>query len=121
MSYIQFAMEGLRHQLSQGAGGWSVEPGDRYTYYKLVDSVLPPATDNYGHERDFFDGIDTSLQSLASGFDAAGVKELAKIQNNVAEAAKDAEKDPGSAAEPLLAVIYSLSRLENQVRAGDQK
>ena len=41
MSYIQFAMEGLRHQLSQGAGGWSVEPGDRYTYYKLVDSVLP--------------------------------------------------------------------------------
>jgi len=34
MSYIQFAMEGLRHQLSQGAGGWSVEPGDRYTYYK---------------------------------------------------------------------------------------
>ncbi|PYX86715.1 MAG: GlcNAc-PI de-N-acetylase, partial [Acidobacteria bacterium] len=24
MSYIQFAMEGLRHQLSQGAAGWSV-------------------------------------------------------------------------------------------------
>ena len=62
MSYIQFAMEGLRHQLSQGAGGWTVEPGDRYTYYKLVDSVLPPATDKDGHEKDFFDGIDTSLQ-----------------------------------------------------------
>ena len=43
MSYIQFAMEGLRHQLSQGAGGWTVDPGDRYTYYKLVDSVLPPS------------------------------------------------------------------------------
>ena len=32
MSYIQFAMEGLRHQLSQGAGGWSVDPGDRFTF-----------------------------------------------------------------------------------------
>ena len=64
MSYIQFAMEGLRHQLSQGAGGWTVEPGDRYTYYKLVDSVLPPATDKDGHEKDFFDGIDTSLRDL---------------------------------------------------------
>src|SRR5262249_54246756 len=34
-SYIQFAMKGLKHQLSQGAGGWSVEPGDRFTFYKL--------------------------------------------------------------------------------------
>jgi LmbE family N-acetylglucosaminyl deacetylase len=121
MSYIQFAMEGLRHQLSQGAGGWSVEPGDRYTYYKLVDSVLLPATDKDGHEKDFFDGIDTSLQSLSSGFDAAGAKELAKIQNNVAEAAKAAEKDPGSAAAPLMSVIESLSALENRARPGDQK
>ena len=27
MSYAQFAMEGLRHQLSQGAGAWTVDPG----------------------------------------------------------------------------------------------
>src|ERR1700739_1869435 len=45
VSYVQFAMQGLRHQLSQGAGGWSIEPGDRFTYYKLVDSLLPPTTD----------------------------------------------------------------------------
>ncbi|MGH9546808.1 MAG: PIG-L family deacetylase [Terriglobales bacterium] len=121
MSYIQFAMEGLRHQLSQGAGGWSVEPGDRYTYYKLVDSVLPPTTDKDGHEKDFFDGINTSLSGWSSGFDAAGAKELANIENSIAEAAKDAEKDPGSAAGPLLSVIDSLSRLENQVRDGGQK
>ena len=80
MSYIQFAMSGLRHQLSQGAGGWTVEPGDRYTYYKLVDSVLPPTTDKDGHEKDFFDGIDTSLLSLSSGFDATGAKELARVR-----------------------------------------
>ena len=121
MSYIQFAMEGLRHQLSQGAGGWSVEPGDRYTYYKLVDSVLPPATDKDGHEKDFFDGINTSLSGWSSGFDTAGAKELATIENSIAEAAKDAEKDPGSAAGPLLSVIDSLSRLESQVRDGGQK
>jgi hypothetical protein len=114
MSYVQFAMEGLRHQLSQGAGGWSVEPGDRFTYYKLVDSVVPPATDKDGHEKDFFDGINTSLQGLSSGFDAAGAKELAQIQNSLDQAAKSAEKDPGSAAVPLLSVIESLSRLENQ-------
>ncbi|MBZ5651080.1 MAG: PIG-L family deacetylase [Acidobacteriia bacterium] len=121
MSYIQFAMEGLRHQLSQGAGGWTVEPGDRYTYYKLVDSVLPPATDKDGHEKDFLDGINTTLQGLSSGFDAAGAKELAQIEKDIAEAAKSADKDPGSAAAPLLSIVDSLSRLETQVRNGDQK
>jgi LmbE family N-acetylglucosaminyl deacetylase len=120
MSYIQFAMEGLRHQLSQGAGGWSVEPGDRYTYYKLVDSVVPPATDKDGHEKDFFDGIDTSLQTLSSGFDAAGARVLGMIQNDLAEAAKAAEKDPSSAAAPLMSAIEWLSALEIRVRAGEQ-
>ncbi len=120
MSYIQFAMEGLRHQLSQGAGGWSVEPGDRYTYYKLVDSVLPPATDKDGHEKDFFDGIDTTLQSLSSGFDAPGARVLAMVQNDLAEAARAAEKDPGSAATPLLSAIEWLSALEIRVRAEEQ-
>ncbi len=40
-SYVQFAMQGLRHQLSQGAANWNVDPGDRFTFYKLVDSVEP--------------------------------------------------------------------------------
>src|SRR5262249_5451475 len=60
-SYVQFAMDGLRHQLSQGAGAWTVEPGDRFTFYKLADSVLPKTTGEDGKEKDFFDGIDTSL------------------------------------------------------------
>ena len=74
MSYIQFALEGLRHQLSQGAGGWSVDPGPRYTYYKLLDSVLPATTDKDGHEQDFFDGIDTSLPGVASRLGSGRVK-----------------------------------------------
>src|SRR5713226_4157794 len=60
-SYIQFALRGLRHQQSQGAANWTVEPGDRFTFYKLVDSVVESPKDKDGHEQDFFDGIDTSL------------------------------------------------------------
>ncbi len=121
MSYIQFAMEGLRHQLSQGAGGWSVEPGDRFTYYKLVDSVIPPATDNDGHEKDFFDGIDTSLGTLISPSDPPARKELAEVEANIAQAAKDAEKDPGSAAVPLSLVVESLGRLESRLRGSNNQ
>lgn len=121
MSYIQFAMAGLRHQLSQGAGGWTVEPGDRYTYYKLVDSVLPAATDKDGHERDFFDGIDTSLGTLISPSDAAAREELAGVEAKIAEAAKAAEKDPGSAAAPLFSVVASLARLEGRLRGGNNQ
>ncbi|HVR27616.1 MAG TPA: PIG-L family deacetylase, partial [Candidatus Polarisedimenticolia bacterium] len=40
-SYVQFAMQGLRHQLSQGSANWTVDPGDRFTFYKLADSVEP--------------------------------------------------------------------------------
>ncbi len=121
MSYIQFAMEGLRHQLSQGAGGWTVEPGDRYTYYKLVDSVVPPATDKDGHEKAFFDGIDTSLGTLISPSDAPARKELAGVEANIAESVKAAEKDPGSAAAPLFSVVESLARLEGRLRGGNNQ
>src|SRR5262249_46758565 len=56
-SYVQFAMEGLRHQLSQGAANWTIDDGDRFTYYKLIDSVVNSPKDKDGHEQDFFDGI----------------------------------------------------------------
>src|SRR5205085_8184216 len=65
MSYAQFGLEGLAHQTSQGTGGARISPGHRYTYYKLLDSVLP-ATPPGAHEQDFTDGIDTSLPALAS-------------------------------------------------------
>src|SRR5271165_1261023 len=66
MSYVQFAVEGLKHQESQGLSGISIPSGPRYTFYRLVDSVLPPTTDKDGHEQDFFDGIDLSLPGLAA-------------------------------------------------------
>src|SRR3989475_6783598 len=119
MSYVQFAMEGLRHQLSQGAGAWSVDPGDRFTFYKLVDSVLPPTTDKDGHEKDFFDGIETNLPALASRFGAeeknvpwlrAGLVEIA---NQVKQAAQS-ETDSNGAVRPLLWALESISHLVGQ-------
>ncbi len=117
MSYIQFALEGLRHQLSQGAGGWSVDPGPRYTFYKLVDSVLPPTTDKDGHEQDFFDGIDTSLPGLASRLGAEESKvpwlrpELVEIANHIQDASQRSEKEPSDAAGPLLVALQNLDSL----------
>jgi hypothetical protein len=123
MSYIQFALEGLRHQLSQGAGGWSVDPGPRYTYYKLVDSVLPTTTDKDGHEQDFFDGLDTSLPGLASRLGAEESKvpslrsELAEIANRVQDATQRSEKDSSDAAGPLLAALQNLDSSTGRVQS----
>src|SRR6266851_2704731 len=121
MSYIQFAMLGLKHQLSQGAGGWSVEPGDRFTYYKLMDSVLPPATDKDGHEHGFFEGIDISLPALASRL---GVEEktvpflrpaLAEIAKEVNQADTSSDKDPSRAAMPLMVAARLLDDVTDQL------
>jgi LmbE family N-acetylglucosaminyl deacetylase len=124
MSYIQFAMEGLRHQLSQGAGGWSVEPGDRFTYYKLIDSVVPPATDKDGHEKDFFDGIDTSVPGLASRLGEEEKKvpllrqSLAGFAQSVRQAAEQtgkesSDKDPSAASSKIM---WALLNLETATR-----
>ena len=116
MTYQQFAMEGLRRQLSQGAGGWSVDAGPHYVFYRLVDSVLPSAKNKEGHEEDFFDGIDTTLPGLANrlGADEAKVPylrpELVKVREEVEEAKKVAA-DPGKAALPLLQGLRDVNAL----------
>ena len=121
-SYVQFAMRGLRHQLSQGAANWNVEPGDRFTFYKLVDSVEPAKLDKDGHEKDFFDGIDTSLVGLAARLGAEESKvpqlrgELREIARKIAEASEDAKKPDSSAAVgPIIAVASELARVHAEV------
>ena len=64
MTYVQFAIEGLKHQTSQGLADIKVPSGPRYAFYKLADSVVPNTKDENGHEKDFFDSIDTSLPGL---------------------------------------------------------
>jgi LmbE family N-acetylglucosaminyl deacetylase len=122
ISYVQFAMQGLRHQLSQGAANWNVDPGDRFTFYKLVDSIEPAKLDKDGHEKDFFDGIDTSLPALAArrGVEESKLpglrKELTEIATRVAEAAVDANgSNPSAAAQPLMQVVAGLERADSEV------
>lgn len=123
-SYVQFAMRGLRHQLSQGSANWTVEPGDRFTFYKLADSIKPATLDANGHEKDFFDGIDTSLVGLASrlGDEESKLPQLAKelmtVATEIAEAAEDARKDDAPAAVvPLGKALAGLKRASNEVSA----
>jgi len=123
VSYVQFAMAGLKHQLSQGAGAWTIEPGDRFAFYKLVDSVVPAKTDDKGHEKDFFDGVDTSLSGLVSriGDEAGKVPflraDLRELQNDVDQATSAAERDPVKAAGPLLGGRETARKTVEKVRS----
>jgi LmbE family N-acetylglucosaminyl deacetylase len=120
MSYVQFAMEGLRHQQSQGAAGWSMPAGDRFTFYRLVDSVLPSTTDKNGHEKSFFDGIDTTLPGLADrlGPEAAKLPQLKQQLTGIAQQLEDAakaSKNNESASANLIPAVAGLNRIAGEV------
>ena len=125
MSYVQFAMKGLRHQESQGAANWTVDDGDRFTFYRLVDSVVPPTAGKDGHEKSFFDGIDTTWPGLAARLGAEEQKlprlrtELTEISKQVAEGAAVAKgNDAAATAAPLMKVVATLSRGEQRGGVG---
>jgi LmbE family N-acetylglucosaminyl deacetylase len=122
MSYVQFAMEGLRHQMSQGAANWTVDPGDRFTFYRLVDSVIPSTVGKDGHEKSFFDGIDTTLPGLLERIEIEGKidpripQDLKKIAANVAAATS--ARDGASAATPLMAALREVDEALSILRSG---
>ncbi|HEX3741202.1 MAG TPA: PIG-L family deacetylase [Terriglobales bacterium] len=126
MSYAQFAIEGLHHQMSQGTGNYNVEPGDRFTFYKLADSVIPSTAGKDGHEKAFFDGIQTGLPELASRLGAEEKKvpqlkaHLTEIAKRIAEAASDANgNNPASASTPLAQVVSGLQKVRAEISASD--
>src|SRR5215469_11148510 len=90
MGYVQFAMQGLRHQMSQGAANWTFDPGDRFTFYRLVDSVLPSTPDKKGHEKSFFDDIDTTWAGLAKQPDVLKIPNLPSELMEIARLVSDA-------------------------------
>jgi LmbE family N-acetylglucosaminyl deacetylase len=121
MSYIQFAMQGLRHQMSQGAANWKVEPGDRFTFYKLIDSVAPARLDQAGHEKDFFDGIDTTLPALAArlGDEEARIpqlrKELVDVARQIDLATALAQgNDSAATIDPLTVLLTQLQSIGDE-------
>jgi len=121
-SYVQFAVEGLRHQRSQALGGVSIPKGDRFAHYKLVDSVVESPKDSAGHEQDFFDGIDTTLPGLASrlGVDEKKVpwlrEQLSQIEQRIADAEHTADSDSPESAMALLSGRKAADDLLQRVR-----
>jgi len=121
MSYVQFAIEGLKHQQSQGLADIKIPSGPRYAFYKLVDSVLPNTKDASGHEKDLFDGIDTSLPRLAERVGGNGKvawldSELRRISSDIKAAE---EKQVGGAVEPLLDAFNRLNSAVIRVSNGN--
>ena len=122
-SYIQFAMQGLRHQMSQGAANWTVDPGDRFTFYRLVDSVIPSAAGKDGHEKDFFDGIDTSVVGLAR-LPVAAAK-VPQLKSQLMEAARQIASaavpgnDPASASPLLFRVVQTLKQVRTEIESAN--
>jgi LmbE family N-acetylglucosaminyl deacetylase len=129
-SYAQFAMQGLRHQLSQGSANWTVDPGDRFTFYKLVESteesggrywLVPAKLDKDGHEKNFLDGMDTTLPGLVTRLGTEKsvpqlLQELTTIAGKVAEAGEAAKgNDTSAAVAPLMEVASGLERAYAQV------
>jgi LmbE family N-acetylglucosaminyl deacetylase len=110
MSYSQLAIEGLRHQQSQGLGDLRIPSGPRYAFYKLVDSVVPNTKDDEGHEKDFFDGIDTSLAGLAKQVNnTAAANKITQAADKISAAVHSADADPASAVSPLLSALDLLN------------
>lgn len=121
-SYIQFAMQGLRHQQSQGVGNWRIEPGDRFTFYKLADSVIPSAAGKDGHEKSFFDGIDTSLPALAARLSPEEKKlstlkrQLSGIAGWIAKSEETGKgNDPSASDLPLMHVVAELRKVSGEI------
>ncbi len=121
MSYIQFSMAGLRHQLSQGAANWTIDPGDRFTFYRFVESADAGAKKNV-HEKDFFDGIDTSLPAL-DGYAKTGKnavpslrQQLIEIARLISEATDKAKGSDASLVAPvLMRIVSGLHKVESEI------
>jgi hypothetical protein len=104
---------------------WKVDPGDRFTFYKLVDSVAPPALDKDGHESDFFDGIDTTLPGLAMrlGADENRVPwlrtALREISDDLKQATERSGGDESGAVKPLFETTQKLDSAIDKLLGSD--
>ena len=118
-SYVAWGWQGLKHQLSQGSANWQMPTRMWTSHYKLADTTIPkykPA-----HEKDFFDGVDTSLVSLSNVAPGASALKppLTDLAALIDEATANAEKDQQSAAIPLLKGLRQTKQLIAQVNTLD--
>ena len=118
-SYIQFAREGLGLQKTQvGPGVRIPPPGVNDAGYTRMGSWLP---DSPAKENSLFEGIDTSLPSIATlaGADSAKLQpQLQAVDQLIAEAQK--VFDPAQlhgVAKPLARALHALDSLTAQVES----
>jgi LmbE family N-acetylglucosaminyl deacetylase len=120
-SYAQLGSEGRGEQLSQVSSP-IVPPGPRPRCYVLVDSTLPTAVPGKAHEKDLFDGIDTSLPGLVSRLGAEDSKApflapaLDKLDAAARNAANFGPRDMSMAAPILLGGVNLLRDVIPQVQ-----
>jgi len=126
ISFAQIARLGYAHHLSQGDGRDQGSAGHNYTYYKLLDSLVPTPGTTGGHEQGFFDGIDTSLQALATrlGAEEPNVPFLKPALTNLEQFVAQAEAgftpdNPARAATPLLAGLDQVRNLIPKVQGSN--
>jgi LmbE family N-acetylglucosaminyl deacetylase len=120
MSYVQFAIEGLRHQKSQGLGDIHFPGGPRYAFYKLVDSVLPKTTDANGHEKDLFDGLDTTLPALAAKL-GDDEKQVPWLRDSLAKIAREIGDNVSSLSTVRREIDSLNSRVDESELSDDEK
>jgi LmbE family N-acetylglucosaminyl deacetylase len=115
MTYRAWGWQGLKHQLSQGAANWRMPTRMWTSHYKLADTTIPGYKP--GHEKDFFDGIDTSLMGLAGRAPQLGFLKpaLQELQGFVDQASAVANQDPKQAAVPLLKGLAATEKLIAEV------
>ncbi len=117
LNYSQIAREGLGYQKSQN-GGIGIPAARQYRsgYHRFASSV--PAKDK---EKSFFDGIDVSLEgiaSLATGGDGGFLRDgLRKINASVEKGIADYSAHPEEVAAALAAGLNQTVDLLDQVRA----
>jgi LmbE family N-acetylglucosaminyl deacetylase len=120
-SYAQLSREGLNQQKSQNGGIGMPPPGHADASYHLyasrVSGVALPK-----HEKDFFEGIDTSIEGIAAALppaDQGNVREkLASIDAQVKAAVAGFDANDPAKCAPALAKGLDLTRaLIAQVRA----
>ncbi|MCI0353229.1 MAG: NEW3 domain-containing protein, partial [Acidobacteriales bacterium] len=112
VSYAQFGIEGYSRQKSQNATFFPASPGPNYRRYKLVESWVAKSANS---EQDFFDGIDTTLPSLAARLGAEELK-VPFLRGALKEIdAKVDDATASRAAAPLLAGWNTLRQLLPQI------
>jgi LmbE family N-acetylglucosaminyl deacetylase len=116
LTYVQIAREGLGYQRSQNGGGAIPQAAPVNSAYHRYGSRVPSAE----HETSFFDGMDVTLNgiaSLATGDTQFLNVGLSQISRLAADALKQYVADRPAAIAPLLADGLKATRaLSDQVR-----